>query len=70
MFAVSVKPRAPLPRHENLNLFSTGFTIWTDFGGSHRLQGQVRDYGERYVWRLRYSDQNWKELTHREMDQL
>ena len=47
-----------------------GFTIWKVFGGSHRLQGQVCDYGDRYVWRLRYSDQNWKKLTHHEMDQL
>ena len=47
-----------------------GFTIWKVFGGSHRLQGQVCHYGDRYVWRLRYSDQNWKKLTHHEMDQL
>ena len=68
--AVSVKPRAPLPRHESLNIFSMGFTIWKIFGGSHRRQGLVYDYGDRYVWRVRYSDQSWKALTHREMNQL
>ena len=47
-----------------------GFTIWKIFGGSHRRQGLVYDYGDRYVWRVRYSDQSWKALTHREMNQL
>jgi len=66
---VSVKPRAPLSRREALTRFPIGFTIWKDFGGGLRLQGQVYDYRDRY-WRVRYSDQNWEELTRREMEQL
>ena len=53
----------------SLELFPIGFTIWKDFGGCLRLQGQVYDYRDRY-WRVRYSDQNWEELTRRELEQL
>ena len=66
---VSVKPRTPLSRRQALTLFPIGFTIWKDFGGGLRLQGQVYDYRNRY-WRVRYSDQNWEELTRRELEQL
>ena len=66
---VSVKPRTPLSRRQALTLFPIGFTIWKDFGGGLRLQGQVYDYKDRY-WRVRYSDQNWEELTRRESEQL
>ena len=67
---VSVTPRTPaLRRREALTLFPIGFTIWKDFGGGLRLQGQVYDYRDRY-WRVRYTDNNWEELTRREMERL
>ena len=66
---VSVKPSPPLSRREALTRFSIGFTIWKDFGDVLRLQGQVYHYRDRY-WRVRYSDQNWGDLTRREMEQL
>ena len=66
---VSVKPRTPLSRRHTLTLFPIGFTIWKDFGGGLRLQGQVYDYRDRY-WPVRYSNQNWEELTRRELEQL
>ena len=34
-----------------------------------RPQGQIYDYRDHY-WRVRYIDQNWEELTRREMEQL
>ena len=66
---VSVKPRTPLSRRQSLTLFPIGFIIWKYFGGGLRLQRQVYDYKARY-WRVRYSDQNWEELTRRELEQL
>ena len=66
---VSVKPRTPLSCRQALTLFPIGFTIWKDFGGGLRLQGQVYDYRDCY-WRVRYSDQNWEELIRRELKQL
>lgn len=64
---VSVKPRAPIPRREALTRFPIGFTVWKDFGGGLRLENQMYHCRDRY-WRVRYSDQNWEELTCREME--
>ena len=50
-------------------MVSLRFTIWKDFRGGLRLQVQIYDCRDRY-WRVRYSDQNWEELTRREMEQL
>lgn len=47
----SVKPCTPLRRREALTLFPIGFTIWKDFGGGFRQQGQVYDYRDR-CWRV------------------
>lgn len=63
------KSGAPLSREAALRLFPIGFVLWKDFGVGMRLQGQVYDYRDRY-WRVRYSDNNWEELTRRELENL
>ena len=63
------KPGAPLSREEALRLFPIGHTFWKSFGGGIRLQGQVYGYRNRY-WRVRYSDQDWEELTRHELQRL
>lgn len=62
----SRRPRAPLSRSEALKLYPIGYTFWKDFGGGLRLQGQVFDYHGRY-WKVRYSDQDWENLTRQEL---
>ena len=63
------KPRAPLSHAEALKLFPIGFTFWKELTGGIRLQGQVYDYLHPY-WRVRYNDQNWEELSRRELERL
>ena len=63
------KSGAPLSRLEALKLFPIGHTFWKDFGGGMRLQGQVFDYYDRY-WKVRYSDQDWENLTRQELQRL
>ena len=67
--APAKKANSPLPRGEALRLFPLGFVLWRDFGNRVRLKGQVFDYRHRY-WRVRYSDNNWEELSRREMERL
>ena len=45
------------------------YHFWKYFDCGLRLQGQAYDCRDRY-WRVQYSDQNWEELTRREMEQL
>lgn len=62
-------PGAPLSRREALRLFPIGHTFWKDFGKGVRLRRQVFDFYDRY-WRVRYSDQDWEELTRQELQSL
>ncbi|CAM9265413.1 unnamed protein product [Ectocarpus sp. 12 AP-2014] len=52
-----------------MKLFPIGFTFWKELDGGVRLQGQVYDYLHPY-WRARYNDQNWEELSRRELERL
>ena len=61
------QPRAPLSVREALRIYPLGFTFQKDFGGGLKLQGQVFGYRDRY-WRVRYSNQNWEEMTRQELE--
>lgn len=62
-------PNAPLPRSDALRLFPIGFSFRKDFGQGRVLSGQVYDYHHAW-WRVRYTDNNWEELTRRELEAL
>lgn len=63
------RPHAPLSRSDALRLYPLGFPFWKDFGKGLVLQGQAYDYYHRW-WRVRYTDQNWEDLTRRELELL
>ena len=66
---VPINARAPPSRAEALKLFPIGFTFWKELEGGVNLRGQVFDFLHPY-WRVRYSDQNWEELSRRELERL
>ena len=53
----------------SLHAVSDRFHHLEDFGGGFKLQDQVYDFRD-HLWRVRYSDQNYEELNHREVEQL
>ena len=55
-------------RDEALRLFPIGTLIEKPHQG-RVLKGQVYDYSGRH-WRLRYQDNDWEELSRRELEQL
>ena len=63
-------PSVPFPRRNVLALFPLGsLRRWRYLESGLRLQGEVYDYRDGYR-RVNYSDQNWEELTRREVEQL
>ena len=57
-----------LARSDALKLFPIGFCIYKTFDNL-TLKGQVFDYRDRF-WRVRYTDQDWEELSRRELENL
>ncbi|CAN0048228.1 unnamed protein product [Pylaiella littoralis] len=64
-------PRAAiaLSRKAALQLYPIGTHVQKDFGSGLTLNGQVFDFKDRY-WRVRYTDNNWEEVTRTELKRL
>ena len=62
------KPSAP-SRRDALQMYPLGTRVRKDFGGGLVLDGVVFDFRDRY-WRVRYSDNNWEELTKTEIKRI
>ena len=53
----------------SLEAVSDRFYLLEELEGGVNLRGQVFDFLHPY-WRVRYSDQNWEELSRRELERL